>query len=78
MTEQEKVRVDWFMADVVNLEIDLTEKLVGALMANAVEYLHVNGGMPWEKWSLLSGASRIAFVEAAKQLKLRDTIDIPQ
>jgi len=78
MEEKRKVRIDWFLADVANVEIEVTEELLTALVGNAIEYIMVNGTMPWDKWSLLSKCSRDAFVAAAKQLKLRDTLDISE
>lgn len=76
MEEKQKVRVDWFIADVANVEIELSEELVGGLVEGAIEYLQANGSLRWEQWSLLSGASRAAFAEAGKQLKLREVLDV--
>jgi hypothetical protein len=76
MEEKKKVRVDWFIADVANIEIDVSPELMGGLIGNAIEYLKV-GELTWEKWSLLSEASRAAFVEAKNQLQTRDTLDVP-
>jgi hypothetical protein len=76
MEETKKVRVDWFLADVANVEIDLTSDLMAAMIANALQYLKT-GTLTWEKWSLLSEASRYAFAEASSQLKTRDTLDVP-
>lgn len=77
MEDPKKVRVDWFVADVANVEIDLTDDLMTGLIGNAVEYLRANGAITWEKWSLLSSASRAAFSAAASQLKARESMDIP-
>lgn len=71
----DKVRIDWFLADVANVEIQLTPELTTAMIGMAVEYLKVSRGIPWEKWSLLSEASRAAFQAAAEQLKIREMVD---
>ena len=75
MEEKQKVRVDWFICDVANVEIDLSPELMGGLIASAMQYLKT-GTLTWEQWSLLSEASRQAFTEAATQIKTRDTLDI--
>lgn len=71
----EKVRIDWFLADVANVEIQLTPELTAAMVGMAVEYLKVSKGIPWEKWSLLSKESRAAFQAAAEQLQIREMVD---
>ena len=77
MEETAKVRIDWFIADVANIEISVTDELMRVLIGNAVEYIMVNGTLPWEKWSLLSATSRAAFTAASAQLKSRESLDIP-
>lgn len=76
MMPNEKVRIDWFLADVANVEVELTEELMAAMVGMAIQYLKVTGHMPWERWSLLSEASRAAFESAAEQLKVRETVDL--
>lgn len=77
MEEKQKARIDWFMADVLNVEVEINEDVLKGLIVSAMEFLKANpGGMPWEKWSLLSQASRVAFSEAAEQLKVRNTLDV--
>ena len=71
----DKVRIDWFLADVANVEIQITPELTAAMVGMAVEYLRVSKGISWEKWSLLSQASRTAFQAAAEQLKIREMVD---
>lgn len=78
MEEKQKVRVDWFLADVATVEIEVTQELMGAMIGTAFQYLKVNGDLPWEKWSLLSEVSRSAFMAAAEQLKTREIVDLPQ
>jgi hypothetical protein len=77
MEEARKVRVDWFICDVTNIEVDLSPALMGGLISSAMQYLKANGTITWEKWSLLSDASRMAFSEAFNTLKSRDAADIP-
>lgn len=70
MSEPIKVRVDWFLADVMVVEVQLDEDLKGRLVAEAEMYIRTNGRLPWEKWSLLSDASRAIFLEASERAKV--------
>ena len=65
----DKVRVDWLIADVANIEIDLTPDLMGALIEAAVKFKQAGGALTWEKYSLLSDASRAAFQAAEEKMK---------
>lgn len=65
----DKIRIDWFLADVVNVEIDLTPELMGALIEAAIRYKQAGGTITWEKYSLLSDASRLAFEAAEEKMK---------
>lgn len=77
MEEKQKVRIDWFMADVLSVEIEVNEEVLKGLVLSAIQFLKANpGGMPWEKWSLLSDVSRVAFSEAAEQLRVRNALDV--
>lgn len=76
MADERKVRIDWFIADVAEVEVQVTEELIGSMISTAMQYLRVNGNVPWEKWSLLSTTSRMAFEAAAEQLKTRETVDV--
>lgn len=79
VSEPKKCRIDWFSADVLNVEITLTDEAMAALVGTAIQYLKANpGGMPWEKWSLLSEVSRTAFTAAADHLKTRELLDVPK
>jgi hypothetical protein len=66
-----KVRVDYFMAEVFNVEIDVTPETL-EVMASAAEAFLKCGGMVWDKWSLLNDASRTAFIMAAERVKSGD------
>lgn len=63
-----KVRVDYFMAEVFNVEIDVTPESL-EVMAQAAEGFLRCGGMVWDKWSLLNDASRTAFLMASERVK---------
>ena len=66
-----KVRIDYFMAEVFNVEIDITPESLEVMAQAAYSFLKC-GGMVWEKWSLLNDASRTAFLMAAERLKSGD------
>lgn len=73
--ERPKVRVDWFIADVISISVELDGKLMEEMVGQATQYLKANpGGVPWEKWSLLSEASRMAFAEAAERIRVREVL----
>jgi predicted deacylase len=63
-----KVRVDYFMAEVFNVEIDVTPEAMEAMAQQAEAFLRC-GGMVWDKWSLLNEASRTAFLMAAERVR---------
>ena len=63
-----KVRVDYFMAEVFNVEIEVTPDSL-EIMAQQAEAFLKCGGMVWDKWSLLNDASRTAFIMAAERVK---------
>lgn len=63
-----KVRVDYFMAEVFNVEIDVTPQALEIMAQQAEAFLRC-GGMVWDKWSLLNDASRTAFLMAAEKVK---------
>jgi len=65
----DKVRLDWFIGDVTNVEIDVTPELMGALIEAAIQYKRSGGTLTWEKYSLLSDASRLAFEAAETKMK---------
>ena len=62
-----KVRVDYFMAEVFNVEIDVTPESLEVMAQAAYGFLKC-GGMVWDKWSLLNDASRTAFLMAAERI----------
>lgn len=66
-----KVRVDYFMAEVFNVEIEVTPDSL-EIMAQQAEAFLKCGGMVWDKWSLLNDASRTAFIMAAERVKSGD------
>lgn len=63
-----KVRIDYFMAEVFNVEIDVTPESIEIMAQQAEAFLRC-GGMVWDKWSLLNDASRTAFLMAAERVK---------
>jgi hypothetical protein len=65
----DKVRADWFIVDAVPVEVELTDELKAAMVTNAEMYLRAVGTLTWEKWSLLSEASRAAFLEAGERVR---------
>lgn len=73
MSDEEKpvkVRMDFFMVDVFPVEIDLTEEALGQMVAYAESFLRSGGVMPWDRWSLLSEASRMAFLKASENVRV--------
>lgn len=64
-----KVRIDWFMADVLAVEIELNEQALEEMVSHAAGYLRAGGPVPWDRWSLLSEASRTAFLMASERVK---------
>lgn len=70
MSDAAKVRVDWFLADALVVEVEISEETKVQLVAQAEMYIRTNGQLPWEKWSLLSDASRAVFLEAAERAKV--------
>lgn len=65
------IGIDWFIADVGALSVELTPALSEAMMAHAKEFIAAGGQIGWERWALLGTASRAAFREAAEALKIR-------
>lgn len=65
-------RVDWFMADVFVISTKVGEKEIEAMVSQAIQYLKAGRPLEWEKWSLLSPSSRLAFSEAAARLKVAE------
>jgi hypothetical protein len=63
-----KVRVDYFMAEVFSVEIEVTPEALEIMVQQAEAFLKC-GGMVWDKWSLLNDASRTAFLMAAERVK---------
>lgn len=68
--EVDKARVDWFMADIFVIGIEITDAMRANLLAEAARYIRANGSLPWDKWSLLSDFSRKVFEEAAKHVEI--------
>lgn len=73
--ESRKTRLDWLIADISEVEIDVTEELWASMLTHAMEFLSAGGRISWERWSMLGPASRLAFVEAAAALKIRSALE---
>ena len=71
-----RARADWFLCDVANVEIPVTEQLISAAVEAAMKWLKVGGWPTWEKWSLLSDTSRDAFLIAKERLQVREELDV--
>lgn len=66
-----KTRIDWFMADVLEVSVEVNEEMLEALVKAAEMYLRGGGKPPdWREWSLLSEASRMAFLKAAENMRV--------
>lgn len=72
---KEYATVDWFIADVANATVEVTDELVDAMMLRATEYLLANGSVPWDRWAMLDPLSRAAFVEAAEAIRVRRALE---
>lgn len=66
--------IDWFIADMVQMEVDVNEELYEALVQNAMEFLKANGTVDWKSWSMLGEASRKAFADAGERIKTRSVL----
>lgn len=66
-----KTVIDWYLADMIQTEIEVSEELYGAMVLNAVEFLKANGSVDWKAWSMLGEASRKAFAEAGERIRVR-------
>ena len=63
-----KVRIDFFIADVANIEIDVTDDLIENMMEQATQYLMLNGKVDWNTYSLMSDLTRFIFNQAALRI----------
>ena len=68
---KQKVRIDFFIADVANVEIDVSEELLEGMMEKATQYLQIKGGVGWQEFSLMSDLTRFVFQQAAERLHER-------
>lgn len=72
---KEKAQVDWFMADVLAIEITLIPSQKEGMLVHAKEFLASGGRISWERWAMLGAASRAAIREAADELKIRAVLE---
>jgi hypothetical protein len=64
-----KVRIDWFLADVFAVEIDVTDEAQAQMVVHAEMFLRCGNTLSWDKWSLLSESSRAAFLKASENVR---------
>ena len=69
--EKKTVRVDFFIADVANVEIPITDELLENMMDKAVQYLSM-GNFDWKSYSLMSDLTRFIFQQAAGKIHERE------
>lgn len=70
-----KTVIDWFIADLAQIPIEVPEEMYETMVAQAIAYLKVGSPITWERWSQLGEASRLAFVDAAERLKIRSVLE---
>lgn len=70
-----KGQLDWFLADIVNTELEVSDELFEALVQHATNFLMAGGVMTWERYAMLGEASREAFKQAASNLKIRSALE---
>ena len=73
--EIRKTRIDWLIADISETEVEVTEELWRSMLNHCAEFLSAGGRISWERWAMLSPASRAAFSEAAAALKIRSALE---
>lgn len=73
--EPRKTRLDWLIADISEVEIDVTPELWESMLTHAAEFLSAGGRIEWSRWAMLGPASRAAFAEAAAALKIRSALE---
>lgn len=75
MTDEKKSTIDWFLADLLQAEVTITDDLMEKLIEHAQAFLTMNGVMTWERYAMLGVASRAAFVEAGQRLGIARALE---
>lgn len=65
-----KTRVDWFLADILNIQIEVKDEDREALVQQAEAWLKATGQVPWDRWAMLGDESRKILVEAGERVRL--------
>lgn len=63
-----QIRVDWFIAGALSLDIEVDEKTYELLVAEAAMFLSSAGTLNPDRWALLSTQSKIIFNNAMQAL----------
>ena len=69
VTHRSRTRADWFIVNVLALEVDVDQSVRELLVTEASMFLSTGGTISHDKWSMLSPTSKAIFVEAMNSLR---------
>lgn len=74
--ETTKTSVDWFLADILTLKVDVTPELRELLKKRAAEYVTITSALPsWDRWLMLGDATREAFLDVLADMAATKALD---